>query len=199
MPMSLRQGVSLRNAALVVWDMQNGIARRAFNFGEIVANVKLLVDAAHRSQIPVIYSQHTGLPSRYLSKYAEYSLKRRGIDRGKSSFMAEGSEEWKLVNELAPSEGDLILKKHTASFFIGTMLEQILRSSNVESLILSGVSTEGGIEGTARHGASLGFVPVIAQDAVGSFDQKVHERMLEVMRTMFEVENTAAIVKSMES
>jgi nicotinamidase-related amidase len=65
-------------------------------------------------------------------------------------------------------------------------------------MILSGVSTEGGIEGTARHGAYLGFIPVIGQDAVGSFDQQVHERMLEMMRRMFEVETTAAIIKKME-
>jgi nicotinamidase-related amidase len=197
--MSLKQAVSFRNAALIVWDMQNGIARRAFNFSEIVGNVKLLVDAAHRCQIPVIYSQHTGLPSRYLSKYAEYSLKRRGIDPNKFSFMVEGSDEWNVVSELAPSNDDLVLRKHTASFFIGTMLEQILRSRNVESLILSGVSTEGGIDGTARHGASLGFIPVIAQDAVGSLEQPPHEGMLGIMRRMFEVETTATIVKNMES
>jgi nicotinamidase-related amidase len=197
--MSLRPEVSLRNAALIVWDMQNGIARRAFNYGEIVGNVKLLVDAAHRCQTPVIYSQHTGLPSKYLSKYFQYSLKRRGIDPSKSSFMVEGSEEWKVVNELTPSEDDLVLKKHTASFFVGTILEQVLRSRNVESLILSGVSTEGGIEGTARHGANLGFIPMIAQDAVGSFEQKPHEGMLEIMRRVFEVETTSTIIKNMES
>jgi len=197
--MSLRPEVSLRNAALIVWDMQNGIARRAFNYSEIVGNVKLLVDAAHRCQTPVIYSQHTGLPSKYLSKYFQYSLKRRGIDPSKSSFMVEGSEEWKVVNELTPSEDDLVLKKHTASFFVGTILEQVLRSRNVESLILSGVSTEGGIEGTARHGANLGFIPMIAQDAVGSFEQKPHEGMLEIMRRVFEVETTSTIIKNMES
>jgi nicotinamidase-related amidase len=179
--------------------MQNGIARRAFNFREIVGNAKQLVAAAHRWQIPVIYGQYTGLPPQHLSKYAQYSLKRRGIDPNKSSFMAEGSEEWKIVSELAPSKDDLVLRKYTASFFVGTMLEQILRSMGVESLILTGVSTEGGIEGTARHGAYLGFIPVIAQDAVGSFDQQAHEGMLEIMRRMFEVETTATIVRNMET
>jgi nicotinamidase-related amidase len=196
--MSQSQDVSYSNAVLILWDMQNGIARRAFNLKEIVKNARLLVDAAHRLHVPVIYSQHTSLPYGYLSKYAEYSLKRRGIDPRSSSFMIEGSDEWNILNELAPGKDDFVLKKHTASFFIGTILEQILRSRGIESLILTGVSTEGGIEGTARHGAYLGFIPVIAQDVVGSFDQQVHERMLEIMRRTFEVETTAAILKKME-
>jgi len=193
--------VSFRNVALIVWDMQNGIARRVFNFDEIVRNAKRLVDAAHKSKSEalVIYSQHTGLPSQLLSKYARYSLKKRGIDPNKSSFMAEGSEEWKIVGELVPSKEDLIFNKYSASFFIGTPVEQILRTRGVETLILCGVSTEGGIDGTARHGGYLGFVPVIAQDAVGSFERQSHEAMLEIMRKMFEVTSTDVIVKKMEA
>jgi nicotinamidase-related amidase len=195
--MTAKEDLNYRNSVLIVWDMQNGIAKRAFNLKEIAKNARLLIDGAHEHQIPVVYSQHTALPYEYLSKYAAYSLKRRGIDpKNSSTFMAEGTEDWKILDELAPTKDDLVLRKHTASFFIGTILEQILRSRNIETLILCGVSTEGGIEGTARHGAYLGFIPVIAQDAVGSFDQQVHERMLEIMRRMFEVRATEAIIKN---
>jgi len=194
--LSAKDIVKYRNVALIVWDMQNGIARRAFNFAEIVKNTGLLIEFAHRRHIPVIYSQHTALPYEFLSKYAAYSLKRRGMKPTQPPFMTEGTDEWKILNELAPAASDLVLRKYTASFFIGTMLEQILRSQNIESFILSGVSTEGGIEGTARHGASLGFIPIIAQDAVGSFEQEIHERMLEIMRRMFEVELTSTIIQN---
>lgn len=195
--MSTKDDVSYQNAALIVWDMQNGIAKRAFNFNEIVKNTRLLVDAAHRYHIPIIYSQHTGLPYEYLSRYSIYSMKRRGIDpRSSSTFMAEGSDDWRILDELSPNnDEDIVLRKHTASFFIGTILEQMLRSRNIETLIFSGVSTEGGIDGTARHGAYLGFIPVIAQDAVGSFDRRIHEQMLEIMRRMFEVESTSTIIE----
>jgi nicotinamidase-related amidase len=196
--MSTIQHVNYRSAALILWDMQNGIARRAFNFKQILENARLLLDAAHKHNLPTIYSQHTGLPSEYLSKYSIYSLGRRGMDPSKP-FMVEGSDEWKIVSELTPSKGDLVMKKHTASFFVGTILEQILRSRNIETLILSGVSTEGGIEGTARHAAYLGFVPVIAQDAVGSFEQQPHEAMLAIMRRMFEVASATTIIKNMEA
>ena len=91
------------------------------------------------------------------------------------------------------------MKKHTPDFFIGTILEQVLRKRNIETLILTGVSTEVGIEGTVRHGAYLGYIPVIAEDAVGSSDKQAHDSTLEVMRKLFEVKSTKDIIQKMQA
>ena len=156
--MSQPPGQGLPKPALVVWDMQYGISTRAFNFSEIVPRVKALREAAQGAGVPVIYSQHTGLPYEYLSAANIEFFKRRGLDP-KTGFMREGSKEWQIVEELAPAKEDLVLRKHTASFFIGTMLEQVLRNRGIETVVLTGVSTEAGIEGTARHASYLGFFP----------------------------------------
>ena len=189
--------VGLENSALIVWDMQNGIAKRAFNIAQIVPNVNLLIDAAHRSSKPVIASQHTGIPYEYLSKYGIYSARKRGMDPRAGTFMAEGSNEWKLMDGLAFGEDDTVIMKHTPSFFVGTMLEQFLRNRGVDTIILAGVSTEAGIEGTARHAAALGFIPVVVEDAVGSFDKTRHESALQLMRSMFPLRKTEEVVRSL--
>ncbi|MGI0080547.1 MAG: isochorismatase family protein, partial [Nitrososphaerales archaeon] len=64
--------------------------------------------------------------------------------------------------------------------------------------ILTGVSTEVGIEATVRHGAYLGFIPVVSEDAVGSADKQAHEASLEVMRKLFEVKSTKEIIQKIE-
>ncbi len=191
--------IDYRHSALIVWDMQYGIAKRAFNFEEVVKNAKLLIETARKSNIPVIYSQATPLPFDYMSKYSLYTAKRRGMDPRGHSPMAEGSEAWQIVSELHPTGGDLVFKKHTPSFFVGTALEQVLRGRQVDTLILCGVSTEVGIDGTARHGAYLGFLPVIAEDAVGSPEKDVHENMLSIMRRMFEVKSTREIIDKFQT
>jgi len=66
----------------------------------------------------------------------------------------------------------------------------------VEVLVIAGVSTEVGVEATARHAAHLGFIPVIAEDAVGSSDNQLHQASLAVMRKLFEVRTTNEIVKN---
>jgi len=171
--MSEISGPNYSSSALIVWDMQNGIAPRAFNFDSIVSNVKKMLDAFHTSGKPVIYSQHTELPYEYLSKSMIAFIQKRGLDPRKGGFLQEGTRDWEIVKELSPGGTDLVLRKYTASFFIGTILDQLLRSRGVDTLVLAGVSTEGGIEGTARHASYLGYFTVVAEDAVGSFDREL--------------------------
>jgi biuret amidohydrolase len=188
-------GQGLSKPALIIWDMQYGISTRAFNFGEVVTKIKALRSAAHEEGVPVIYSQHTGLPYEYLSAANIAFFKRRGLDP-KTGFMREGSKEWEIVEELAPATDDLVLKKHTPSFFVGTMLDQMLRNRGIETVVLVGVSTEAGIEGTARHASYLGYSPLIVEDAVGSSDREAHEKALWMMRKMFNVMPADAVVAS---
>ncbi len=196
--MSSEISVNYGKSVLIVWDMQHGIASKAFNLREVIANTNLLIEAFHRRGLPVIFSQQTRLPYEYQSRYSVYLSIRRGQDPKTSTHMAEGTESWQLLSEIVPAKDDLVLKKHTPDFFIGTILEQVLRSKGVETLILAGVSTEVGIEATVRHGAYLGFIPVVSEDAVGSADKQAHEASLEVMRKLFEVKSTKEIIQKIE-
>jgi nicotinamidase-related amidase len=195
--MSQQSDTKLSRPVLVVWDMQYGIAPRAFNFSEIVQKIRALRDAFHGSGLPVIYSQHTGLPYEYLSAASLASFKKRGIDP-KAGFMREGSKEWQIVEGLEPAAEDLVLRKHTASFFFGTMLDQMLHNRGVDTVVLAGVSTEAGIEGTARNASYLGYIPVVVEDAVGSSEREVYEKALWLMRRMFDVRSTESVVASVK-
>ncbi|MEM0271393.1 MAG: cysteine hydrolase [Thermoprotei archaeon] len=183
---------------LIVWDMQKGIAPNAFNYHQILQNVKLLVEAARKASLPVIFSQHTGLPSLYMSEYSRESLRRRGVDPSTARYMAEGSPEWAFVEGLTPTADDLVIRKHTPSFFVGTYLEQALRNRGVSTIVLCGVATEVGIVGTASHGAALGFIPIIVEDAVGGRAPETHEAALKVMGSIFRVVKTTEAVAMFE-
>lgn len=193
--MSEASAAKLSRPALIVWDMQHGIAPRAFNFDDVVQKIGILRDSFHGLGLPVIYSQHTGVPYEYMSVANVAFLKRRGLDP-KAGFMNEGSKEWQIIEQLRPADEDLVLRKSTASFFVGTMLEQMLRNRGVDTLVLAGVSTEGGIEGTARHSSYLGFQTTVVEDAVGSFDKEAHEKALWLMRRMFDVRLAGSVVSN---
>ena len=190
--------ISPLNSALIIWDMQYGIASRAFNLKEITDRINLLKDTAHGSGVPVLYSQQTKLPYQYMSKFQMLSLQKRGHDPKTSNYMAPNTHEWEIITELAPSTQDLVIQKHTPDFFIGTNLNQVLRARGIETPIITGVSTEVGIEATARHAAYLGYLPVVVEDAVGSADREMHEASLTIMRKMFELRSTNDIAQSLK-
>ena len=188
----------LSKSALIVWDMQYGICTKAFNIYEINPNFKSLVDAMHALQRPVIYSQATGLSYEYQSAFTTYRTRKRGIDPKTMTHMKEGTRDWQLIDELKPEIQDIIIKKYTPSLFVGSVAEAVLNSSEVDTVIITGVSTEIGVETTARHAACLGFVPLIAEDAVGGPDKEAHDSALSVMRKLFEVRSTQSILVTLK-
>jgi nicotinamidase-related amidase len=194
----MSQSLTGQNSALIVWDMQYGIASAAFNLKEVTEKINRLRGTAHELGIPVIYSQQTKLPYEYMSKFQMLSLQKRGHDPKTSNFMAPNTHEWEILPELLPEKGDVVIQKNTPDFFIGTNVDQLLRSRGVEMPILTGVSTEIGIEATARHAAYLGYLPVVVEDAVGSRDKEMHDLSLRLMRHVFDLRNTETVLNSMK-
>ena len=189
---------SLRNSALLVWDVQYGIAGRAFNLKDMLGKISSIKEQMHSLGRPVIYTQTTSIPFEYQSKYTKYRTRRRGMDPKIVKFNLEGSDEWQIIKEVSPDSEDIVLKKYTPSLFVGTNAEQLLHNVGVDSLIITGVSTEIGVETTARHASCLGFIPIIVQDAVGSGDENMHKAALAEMQTMFEVRTADSIIRTMK-
>ena len=88
------------------------------------------------------------------------------------------SPAFQLSPELAPRPDEAILDKITMSAFESTPLEIVLRDCGLNTFIVVGVATEIGVEPTGRHGADLGFIPVVISDACGAGDKEAGERAL---------------------
>src|SRR5262249_17016428 len=78
------------------------------------------------------------------------------------------SPAFQLVPEIVPLASEAIIDKITMSAFEGTPLNIALRDCGVTAFAIAGVATEIGIEPTVRHGADLGFLPIVIRDACGA-------------------------------
>jgi nicotinamidase-related amidase len=85
--------------------------------------------------------------------------------------------------EIAPSagfqEGDLLITKYHWGAFAGTPLEQRLKIRNIDTIVLTGVSTNAGVESTLRQGTGLGFGFVAVEDACSGTDADEHRFAFE--------------------
>jgi nicotinamidase-related amidase len=59
-----------------------------------------------------------------------------------------------------------------------------LPSDGINAFIIAGVATEIGIEPTVRHGADLGYIPIVVTDACGAGHEEAGERALASLRFM---------------
>ena len=84
-----------------------------------------------------------------------------------------------LVFEHTPERGRL--RQDRDEPFSGTFLNMALCDLGLDAFAICGIATEVGIEPTVRHGADLGYVPVIVADACGAGDEEAARHSLELL------------------
>ncbi len=184
-PRTLEEACDPRRMALVVYDMQAGIVGQLEHGPEIVAAVKGVLDAARESGFPVFFSRHVSLPKRLMGVFQlrqQMTWQRvERVEDVRPVFLPDAPQT-QIVPELAPLENEAVFDKIAMSAFSGTFLNTALRDLGVNSFAICGIATEIGIEPTVRHGADLGYVPVVVEDACGAGDEAAGRRSLEALR-----------------
>lgn len=182
---SLEEIVDLKGSALLLWDMEYAIAPNAFNYAEIATRLKAISAAARKVGVPIFYSQqmHYDLNTQEGDVWARVRAKRSGGGGGVK--IPAGKKGHDIVDELAPQPGDIVFQKRRPDGFIGTDLDLMLRNKGIRTVIVGGVATEGGVEGTARSGRNLGYYMVVLRDCVGSRNREFHEAALKLMQGAF--------------
>jgi len=91
-------------------------------------------------------------------------------------------------------EEEMVITKHTASIFIGTDFERMIRNAGVTTVVFTGIATEMGVESSARDALNRDFYPVIVSDAASSSDKDAHVRSLQNMDRFLTVISTDELV-----
>ena len=195
---NLREIVDPSHSCLVIWDVQNGLVDRIFDKEEFMIKLRNFIERL-RNNITIVYTLITPVPRYFASSWSSYLMMRRFnvTDINKlPSFMSIGSKEREIPEVIKPVDSDIVLEKSTASIFIGTNFEHLMRNRGITTLIFTGIATEFGIESSARDASNRGFYPVVVSDCVSSMDREAHERSLKNMVKIVIVEKSADILKN---
>jgi nicotinamidase-related amidase len=171
--------------ALLVYDMQCGIAKQISDGGRVIAACKTAIDAARRAGMRIAYSKHMSLPPAWLgSTQLRTAMMWQHVQKPEDvkGWFARGSEASEIVPELAPTDDDLVVEKFAMSALSGTSLDFALRDCGIVNLVIVGIALEIGIEPTVRSATDLGLVPVVLTDACGWGNEAAAKRSLETMK-----------------
>jgi ureidoacrylate peracid hydrolase len=192
-----------RTAVLVV-DMQNAFASAGGMLdlagvdvapaAEAVENTFLVIEAARRAGIPVVYltigyppdeSTAGGPDSPNPRKELALKLMRERPElRGK--LLTFGTWDFEIVDRLRPRPGDAVIVKSRYSGFHGTELDSWLRSRGLRNLIVTGIASNVCVESTIRDAYFLEYWPLMVEDAsMPAGSRAIHDATLFNVRTFF--------------
>jgi nicotinamidase-related amidase len=184
-PRTLEDACDPRRMALIVYDMQIGIIRQIKHGAEITAKVAEVVRVAREAGVRIFFMRHLSLPRELMGVFqwrmAMAWQRTERIEDVQPWFLRD-SPGFQIVPELAPRPSEGIFDKLTMSAFEGTPLDIALRDCGVNAFAIAGVATEIGIDITARHGADLGYIPIVIRDACGAGHEDAGERSFETLK-----------------
>ena len=171
---------------VVVVDMQNSFASKGGMLDLIgldisgarsaIAATKKVIEAARAAGMKVIYllmsyaadlSNSGGVNSPHWHKESGLILMRKNPElRGK--ILTPGTWDEAVVDELKPAPTDIIIRKSRYSGFVGTNLDMVLKTYNVQYLIFTGIATNVCVESTLRDAYFREYWPIIVSDAVNN-------------------------------
>lgn len=96
-----------------------------------------------------------------------------------------GNTDFQVRDELAPADGETVLRKTTNGAFNGSTLDFLLQRTGITTLVITGVVTSACIETTARDAADRGYSCVLVDDGLADYDPDMHRATLKAFALNF--------------
>jgi nicotinamidase-related amidase len=190
-PFSFRRS----HTALLVIDMQNdfcangGFAEKLGNdvtpTRSIIPVIQRILSHSRENGLLIIHTREGHLPD--LSDCPPSKLRRsrsQGAGIGDvgpmGRILVRGEYGHDFVAELRPIAGEYIIDKPGKGAFYATELDEWLRQHQIESVIVTGVTTHVCVHTTVREANDRGFECLVIEDATATFDPADQEAAIRM-------------------
>ena len=211
---TLLKSLTPAQTALLVIDMQRDFlspegyaAQAGLDITPLVAAIgpiQKLLAVARPAGLLIVHTREGHVPD--LSDCPPYKMERSrkaGAEIGSKGplgrLLVRGEVGHDFVEALRPKVGEVVIDKPGYSAFPHTPLQQVLITHGIETLIITGVTTEVCVSSTLRSAVDLGYRCLTVSDACASGDPSLHKAALAMIGVeggiLGEVAATAEVVE----
>jgi nicotinamidase-related amidase len=167
----------------------------------VVPQTRKLLASCRVHGVPVIYTTYgtNDEQGRDYPFMVRHLYQMTHVARGKPETLRVGDHSWRIADELAPMDGDLIVNKATMSSFCDTTLEACLKTLNVHALMICGGWTSACVETTVRDAVDRGYLITLVEDCCIAADPDMHDATCRAVDAMFgRVLDCDEVIRGME-
>lgn len=149
-----------------------------------VPAIQRLLHSFRTRGLPVIYLV-IGSPHRDLRdcppRFRAWAL---NLERqtGVQDLWWSGNPDFRILDELAPEDGETVIRKTTNGAFNSSRIDEALQWMGIDTLITTGVVTSACVETTARDAADRGYHCVLVDEATADYDEAMHQATLRAFK-----------------
>ena len=193
---NLLDSLTPARTALLVIDMQRDFllpegyaAQAGLDIAPLVATIRpieKLLAVGRKAGLLIVHTREGHVPD--LSDCPPYKLersRRAGAEIGSNGplgrLLVRGEAGHDFVEALRPLEQEIVIDKPGYSAFVHTGLQQMLTKRGIETLILTGVTTEVCVSSTLRTAIDLGYRCITVSDACASGNPDLHKAVLAMI------------------
>ena len=201
----------LKKTAMLFFDILNGYvpepgAGKPRGLKPWIQNAVRLGKAARAAGLPVFFAKGNHRPdnattallltdtNNFLTPWPNGEVSKTRM------HVIAGDKSSDVLADLEPQADDYYIVKYRWSAFHQTYLDLALRTRGIDTIIVSGGSTDVGVTSTLYSGRDLDYNMIVASDACGtSHDQRAHDMLMElVFPRMSRVRTTDQVVEMMQ-
>ncbi|MEI9896902.1 MAG: hydrolase [Chthoniobacter sp.] len=156
--------------ALVLIDLQKGIVGRQLAphpADQVLKNARELIERFRGAGAPIVLVNVAWSPD------FKDGL-RPPVDKPMVLPPGGFPENFSELADGLAQPGDILITKRQWGAFYGTELDLQLRRRGIRTIVLAGISTNIGVESTARQAWEHGYAIVLAEDATSSTSAEMH-------------------------
>ena len=136
----------------------------------VLPNLRRLIEGFRDAGAEVMYTVMENMTQDGRDRSLDYKLSR--------FFIAKGSWEAQVLEDLRPDEDEIVLPKTSSGVFNSTNIEYLLRNIGIDTLVVTGFLTDQCVDHTVRDAADRGFYPVCVSDACATHTRARHDNAL---------------------
>jgi nicotinamidase-related amidase len=138
------------NEALIVIDVQEGFfsdpGNPVYNENILINNINQLIDSFRKDGKTIIFVRH--------------------ID----DDLIKGTRHWEIYSKVHSKSDDLYIDKTTPDSFFETELLHVLKTNNINSIVIAGLQTEYCIDTTCKSTFGKGIPTILVSDGHSTYD-----------------------------
>ncbi|ATB69418.1 Isochorismatase family protein YecD [Sulfurospirillum diekertiae] len=183
-----------KHTALILIDLQEGIVHvpRIHSRKELLAKVIDLINAFRIATLPIVIVNVDPTNAPWTK-----SRKEGNAQHSSPTLIADFR---KIVEEIHTKPEDIFITKQTWNAFYNTPLHEALQKRKITGIVLAGIATSIGVEGTARAASELGYNISFAIDAMSDSILEAHQHSINtIFPRIGEIGDTDQIVAALRN